>query len=436
MLYHILAVGDVVMEPGLRHLERHLRPLQKWKAIDFTVVNGENAAGVGLTRDQAERIYDAGADVVTLGNHAFGKSQIADFLEDAPWLLRPANYTGRAPGRGCGVYDLGGVRIRVLNLIGRCDLAWGADNPFTAADRLLERDAADFTLVDFHAEATSEKLAMGYYLDGRVSALWGTHTHVPTADERVCPRGTGYITDLGMTGSIESVLGIDPRQSVEGFLGGLPGRYRAPEGPAKLQGAIFTLDSATGLCTADRRTVTGTISNRLGKISDREERTIMSIEKVRAYFKPLGIEERIREFDVSSATVELAAVAVGVEGARIAKSLSFKVEDKPIIIVVAGDAKVDNSRYKAQFHTKAKMLTHEEAHELIGHDVGGVCPFALPEDVKVYLDVSMKRFETVFPAAGSSNSAVEMTCDELERYASNFAAWVDVCKGWRPEEQG
>ena len=162
----------------------------------------------------------------------------------------------------------------------------------------------------------------------------------------------------------------------------------------------------------------------------------MSIEKVRAHFKPLGIEERIREFDVSSATVELAAVAVGVEGARIAKSLSFKVEDKPIIIVVAGDAKVDNSRYKAQFHTKAKMLPHEEAHELIGHDVGGVCPFALPEDVKVYLDVSMKRFETVFPAAGSSNSAVEMTCDELERYASNFAAWVDVCKGWRPEEQG
>ena len=162
----------------------------------------------------------------------------------------------------------------------------------------------------------------------------------------------------------------------------------------------------------------------------------MSIEKVRAYFKPLGIEERIREFDVSSATVELAAVAVGVEGARIAKSLSFKVEDKPIIIVVAGDAKVDNSRYKAQFHTKAKMLTHEEAHELIGHGVGGVCPFALPEDVKVYLDVSMKRFETVFPAAGSSNSAVEMTCDELERYASNFVEWVDVCKGWRPEEQG
>ena len=160
----------------------------------------------------------------------------------------------------------------------------------------------------------------------------------------------------------------------------------------------------------------------------------MSIQKVREYFKQFGIEDRIREFDVSSATVELAAVAVGVEGARIAKSLSFKVDEHPIIVVVAGDAKVDNSRYKAQFHTKAKMLTFEEAHTLVGHDVGGVCPFALPEDVKVYLDASLRRFETVFPAAGSDNSAVEMTCEELERYSSNFTAWVDVCKGWRNEE--
>ena len=162
----------------------------------------------------------------------------------------------------------------------------------------------------------------------------------------------------------------------------------------------------------------------------------MSIEKVRAYFQPLGIADRIQEFSVSSATVELAAQAVGVEGARIAKSLSFKVDDQPILVVAAGDAKVDNSRYKAQFHTKAKMLTHEEAHDLIGHDVGGVCPFALPENVRVYLDVSLQRFETVFPAAGSDNSAVELTCEELERYSSNFAGWVDVCKAWRPEEQG
>ena len=157
----------------------------------------------------------------------------------------------------------------------------------------------------------------------------------------------------------------------------------------------------------------------------------MSIEKVRAYFQPLGIADRIREFSTSSATVELAAAAVGVEGARIAKSRSFQVDGAPIIVVAAGDCKVDNSRYKAQFHTKAKMLTHEEAHDRLGHDVGGVCPFALPEDVKVYLDVSLRRFETVFPAAGSDNSAVELTCDELERYSSNFVSWVDVCKGWQ-----
>ena len=162
----------------------------------------------------------------------------------------------------------------------------------------------------------------------------------------------------------------------------------------------------------------------------------MSIQKVRTYFEGFGIADRIREFDVSSATVELAAIAVGVEGARIAKSLSFKVDEQPILVVAAGDAKVNNSAYKAQFHTKAKMLTHEEAHDLIGHDVGGVCPFALPENVKVYLDVSLKRFETIFPAAGSSNSAIELTCEDLEKYSSNFAEWVDVCKGWRPEEQG
>ena len=159
----------------------------------------------------------------------------------------------------------------------------------------------------------------------------------------------------------------------------------------------------------------------------------MSIEKVRAYLEPFGITDRIREFDVSSATVELAAVAVGVESARIAKSLSFKVDEQPVIIVAAGDAKVDNSRYKQQFHTKAKMLTHEEAHTLIGHDVGGVCPFALPENVKVYLDESLRRFETVFPAAGSANSAIELTPAELEHCASNFTQWVDVCKGWRAE---
>ena len=253
MLYHILAVGDVVGEPGLRHLERNLRPLQKFKHISFTVVNGENASGVGVTEEQAWRIHDAGADARTQGNHTVGQTQIRDPLDDASGLLRPANYTGRAPGHGCEVFDLGGVRVRVMNLIGRCDLDWKAGDPFTTADRLLKQGEADFTLVDFHAEATSEKLALGYYLDGRISALWGTHTHVPTADERVYPKGTGYLTDLGMTGPIESVLGIEPQQSVEGFLGGLPGRYRPAAGPCKLQGAIFTLDSDTGLCTAVER---------------------------------------------------------------------------------------------------------------------------------------------------------------------------------------
>ena len=161
----------------------------------------------------------------------------------------------------------------------------------------------------------------------------------------------------------------------------------------------------------------------------------MSIEKVRAYFEGFGIAGRIREFDVSSATVELAAIAVGVEGARIAKSMSFKLGDEPIIVVVAGDQKIDNAKYKAQFHQKAKMLTFDEAHTMIGHDPGGVCSFALPDNVKTYLDISLKRFDTVFPAAGSSNSAIELTCDELEKYSSNFMGWIDVTKGWRPEEK-
>ena len=254
MLYNILAVGDVVGENGLAHLERCLRPLQRQKGVHFTVVNGENAAGVGLTPQQAWRIYDAGADAVTLGNHTFGKMQIAHFLEENPYILRPANYTGRASGRGWGVYDCGRVQVGVLNLIGRCGLDFNAENPFTTADRVLKNaDKPTFVLVDFHAQATSEKLAMSYYLDGQVSALWGTHTHVPTADEHVCPKGTGYITDLGMTGPRESVLGIRPEQSVEFFLGGLPGRYRTAEGACKLQGAIFTLDSGTGLCVGVER---------------------------------------------------------------------------------------------------------------------------------------------------------------------------------------
>lgn len=155
----------------------------------------------------------------------------------------------------------------------------------------------------------------------------------------------------------------------------------------------------------------------------------MSIERVKEYFGKFHMADRIQEFDVSSATVELAAQALHCEGCRIAKSLSFKVADKPIVIVVAGDAKVDNAKYKHQFGAKAKMLTVEEAVELIGHAVGGVCPFAVNEGVTVYLDESLKRFETVFPACGSSNSAIELTIEELETY-SGYTEWVNVCKGW------
>ncbi len=158
----------------------------------------------------------------------------------------------------------------------------------------------------------------------------------------------------------------------------------------------------------------------------------MAIEKVREYFKSFGIEDRILEFDVSSATVELAAQAVGCEPERIAKTLSFMLPEGPILIVAAGDAKVDNRKFKDQFHTKAKMLTPDEVVELVGHAIGGVCPFGINESVTVYLDESLKRFETVFPACGSSNSAIELTIPDLEKY-SGYSAWIDVCKGWGEE---
>ena len=254
MLFKVLAVGDITGESGVDFLRRQLGRLKREKGIDFVVANGENAAGNGLLPAQAEDIFAAGADVITLGNHTFGKMQIAHFLDENPYILRPANFGSRVPGRGYAVYDCGAARIAVMNLIGRCGLDFNAENPFTTADRVLKNaDKPTFVLVDLHAQATSEKLAMSYYLDGRVSALWGTHTHVPTADEHVCPKGTGYITDLGMTGPRESVLGIRPEQSVEFFLGGLPGRYRTAEGACKLQGAIFTLDSGTGLCVGVER---------------------------------------------------------------------------------------------------------------------------------------------------------------------------------------
>ena len=154
----------------------------------------------------------------------------------------------------------------------------------------------------------------------------------------------------------------------------------------------------------------------------------MSIEKVKEYFKQFGIEDKIIELSQSSATVELAAIALGCEGQRIAKTLSFLVEEKPILVVAAGDAKIDNKKYRTFFNAKAKMIAFEEVEKYIGHNVGGVCPFGINSDVKVYLDESLKRFNTVFPACGSSNSAIELTNDELQKYSSNFVSWIDVCK--------
>jgi hypothetical protein len=254
MLLRILAVGDVVGEIGLDTLHRHLRRLKKEHDIHFTVVNGENAAGLGLLPRHAEEIFDAGADVITLGNHTWGKLKITDYLDENPYILRPANYTPGAPGRGFGVYDgPKGLRIGVMNLMGRFELDSNLDSPFAKADQILLDHPADLWLVDFHAEATSEKGAMGWYLDGRAQAVWGTHTHVPTADCQILPQGTGFVTDLGMTGPKRSILGIRPTDSLNRFLGGLPRRYEAAEGPGKLGAVVFTVDTESKRCVAVER---------------------------------------------------------------------------------------------------------------------------------------------------------------------------------------
>ena len=253
MELRVLAVGDVVGNPGMERIRKSLRWLIRKTGADFTVVNGENASVVGLTPRQAEDILDAGADVITLGNHSFSKREIVPYLEDTDRILRPANYAPQTPGRGWAVYETRFGPIGVIDLIGRCNMDYGPDNPFLLAEKLLKKLDTKLILVELHAEATSEKLAMGYMLDGRVSAVWGTHTHVPTADARVLPRGTGYVTDLGMTGPRDSVLGIRPELSIARFRGDLPERYRWAEGDTKLEGALFTIDAATGKCLKAER---------------------------------------------------------------------------------------------------------------------------------------------------------------------------------------
>ena len=252
MPYKILAVGDTVGPPGLEYIQRRLRSIRRELEADFVVVNGENANVVGCTPRQVDAILNAGADCVTLGNHTWTRWEIQPYLDEEPRVLRPANYAPQCPGRGLAVFDTPAGAVAVINLIGRFTLDPNTDNPFLTVDAILENSEAKIVLVDFHAEATSEKLAMGYYLDSRASAVWGTHTHVQTSDARVLPKGTGYITDLGMTGPIESVIGIKPEQSIGKFLGDVPRRYECAGGRAKLEGALFTIDETTGRCLEAR----------------------------------------------------------------------------------------------------------------------------------------------------------------------------------------
>ena len=248
MEFRVLTVGDVVGNPGMDRICRSLRTLKRKTGADFVIVNGENASVVGMTPRQAEEILDAGADVITMGNHTFGKREIVEYLDDCPQILRPANYAPQAPGRGYALFDSRFGPVAVLDLIGRCNMDYGPDNPFLMAENILKQIDTKLILVEMHAEATSEKLAMGYMLDGRVSAVWGTHTHVPTADTQVLPKGTGYVTDLGMTGPKHSVLGIQPKLSIAKFRGDLTSRYQWAEGPTKLEAVLFTIDTDSGLC--------------------------------------------------------------------------------------------------------------------------------------------------------------------------------------------
>ena len=252
MNVNILAVGDVCSQSGLDFLKKNLRALRRQYGVGFCVVNGENANGVGITPKQADAIFEAGADVVTLGNHTWGRYEIKPYLDVHTDILRPENFSPQCPGRGWDVYETDFGPVCVISLAGRFAMDVNVDNPFLAADYVLSRLEArmKIVLVDMHAEATSERVAMGYYLDGRVSAVWGTHTHVQTSDARVLPRGTGHISDLGMTGPKESVLGVCVEQSVNRFLGLPPERYCAAEGEAKLEGCLFTVDTETGKCLA------------------------------------------------------------------------------------------------------------------------------------------------------------------------------------------
>ena len=253
MELRVLAVGDVVGEGGLQCLEQHLRSLKKLYRIDFCVVNGENASGTGLTPKQADRMLDAGADILTLGNHSFDRREICAYLDDCPYILRPANLLPSLPGRGFGTFETKIGPVGIVNLLGRCNLDFRPDNPFRVIDKVLKELDGLPVLLDFHAEATSEKICMGLYLDGRVSAVIGTHTHIQTADERLLPGGTAYITDAGMCGVFDSALGLAPEPAIRRFRTGLPTRFESMKGPVRLSGVLLEVDGKTGKAVSIKR---------------------------------------------------------------------------------------------------------------------------------------------------------------------------------------
>lgn len=243
---NILAIGDVVGSIGCRFLRSHLPTIKKMKAIDLVIVNGENSAdGNGLTPVSVRHLFDSGADVVTSGNHSFRRRESYDLYDSCETLLRPANFPASAPGRGYCIVDMGRIQVGVINLMGVVYLE-SMESPFDCADRILAENLPKITLVDFHAEATGEKRSLAYYLDGRVSAVYGTHTHVQTADECILPNGTGYLSDLGMTGPVNSVLGVKPELVIRKMKTKMPVRFDLADGDCCINGAIFQIDEHTG----------------------------------------------------------------------------------------------------------------------------------------------------------------------------------------------
>lgn len=243
----ILMVGDVIGRTGRRAFRKYTPELQREKGIDLVVVNGENSAGgKGITRKSLDELYQGGADIVTSGNHIYDKKEVLQFIDTEPFLVRPANYPEGAPGKGVCIYPFKAKNIAVFNLSGR-SFMHALDCPFQKAEEILKEVAreADIILLDFHAETTSEKMAMGYFLDGRVNAVVGTHTHVQTSDSRILPKGTAYISDLGMTGPWDSILGVKKDIIIQRFLTALPARFDVAEGPAVYAGILLTIDDSS-----------------------------------------------------------------------------------------------------------------------------------------------------------------------------------------------